>query len=1391
MSEIIENVRLNVTSPKTALPGLDEANRKLLALQGTIDQINARLSGLGQGFSRRSAAVISDTIKQLETKVGRGQTQKKISEVLGHDPKQVREYYVREQERMTRALEDSERKRKQLRGKANADARNDLLAKEKLMRDELTAMRRTFTGPQLRVTSPAAAGKFFHGFQQELFSDKRKYENFLAQMLGGKPANAPAAAAALTPAQMAALQQQALGGGRGAAAGGSTAAAQTQSPAAQAAAAHRKGLQEFRQKMAAAEREMAEAIRGDQKGGIANLNKFQTAGQKQRLANQIEGLVSGLTPKQQETVTAQNALKRSATLVTQAEKERAAGQAEIGKLRQQLAKAEAASDQAKQARLKKEIRDLNAHQRAAEKFVKGEQRRQARQAAGEATETWIGRGGSSQAAIDAAAAAAEKDHAEGEAARKRAARKAAQKPRATQEGRGGAEHETWLARGMTGFTPAGFAKNLLSIGAWSAAVAALYQPIRLISYSLTQMQEIGLQTARLSQTFRNVGGSAEDLRDDVLQSASAMGQFTADAMQASVAWSRLGLSRRQDAEATRVSLMAANVAEMTSAESTEHLAAVTAVYKLRVSELEGVLGMFNQTSNTARVRNRDLLEGISSVAAVGKEAGFSLAELQGIIGGSVEISGQSGNRMGNALKNILTRMGRPDVQDYLRNAAGVESRTPEGGEKSRAEVLRETFIAYQKLNESERTNLAGRVAGAHQANRFAAIMDSYLRSQYLAVEAQLHLNSAQQENAKVIATLKNQLGSLRAEWDRFVVKTDITGELSEMARAAKNVMRYVNTLDFGGTNQKRDLSKMSDAELGSAQPRKFLTFAADRDFADERARRWFAKRQSKGQSTRFLPWYAQADDRDLIDSYLKMAQETPFERGEGGFQNRVQQMTQRGEALHGKARLFDTVSQVFKTGLPGNLPAAAKAIAPWMGAGFSDASREQQQALVEAERQKALAAAADAEGEALQERTTRLRDARREEVRLAQAAAQARAESGADDPAKVAALAEHREAIKDLEEKTVSAATRYAAIEAEIAGQDEHTREVRQDSLNLLHQQADVLESMAAFYAQMNAPTAVRGLELRGQMLAEQMAAQEAFVKRLDDKRQPVILDEDQIKAEREKLRSLRAEHAAATDPITRSYVERQDLLTRGARQGRREMQPFSYGEDETDKLLRERAELERRVKEMKSAGLTLGGRGQLIEHENRLYEVQQQLLDRRYDVERDINQLLVDRRKEFARSFMDAGPTELLRKLAAFRLAFDNKGQSRPMSFGSFFAMSPGMRQDYSQFNPEFDPRLMELRREQNRNQRSPDASRSNVRAPFSTAPRAATATATEPAPAGTQAVQAAIQTMNMNLTANTVNIQANAGVVNIAALGQSGNAPAPFNPQSGGVGAGQGRTR
>jgi TP901 family phage tail tape measure protein len=340
-----------------------------------------------------------------------------------------------------------------------------------------------------------------------------------------------------------------------------------------------------------------------------------------------------------------------------------------------------------------------------------------------------------------------------------------------------------------------FVKNTLKVAAWSASVGLLYNSVELVTHSFERMLETGYTAARLDQVFRKVGGATQELTSDVLHLAAANGRSTEEAMASALQWARLGLSRVQVNEAVKISLMAANDAGTTAEETTEALQAIMQTYGLKAGQLRTLLAELVYVTNNFNVSTNDMLTGLSRTAAAAKQAGLPLAELQGILAATIGNTGQSGANIGNALKSVTLALSNPALQDKLRTQVHFEP--TQGGEdiKGMSELLGDLYVKYMKLNDAQRQSLLFSVAGRTQANRLAAMMTSYVQAQTLAINAQLNLNNAEEENTKITSTLKAQLAGVASEWERLVVIQSGHGPLpvlQDVTVALRNVLQLMN-----------------------------------------------------------------------------------------------------------------------------------------------------------------------------------------------------------------------------------------------------------------------------------------------------------------------------------------------------------------------------------------------------------------------------------------------------------------------------------------------------------------------------------------------------------------------------------------------------------------------
>lgn len=342
----------------------------------------------------------------------------------------------------------------------------------------------------------------------------------------------------------------------------------------------------------------------------------------------------------------------------------------------------------------------------------------------------------------------------------------------------------------------GFLENTAHVTRWAASVGTLYTALGLATYSLRTFLELSYETARLGVVYRGVGGSVQALTADVLGLAAAQGRSSQEALQAATAWARLGLDRARINEAVRVSLMAANVAEVDTLEAAKNLQSIMAGLGLEVKDLARFLASANNISNEWNVTNKDLLEGIARVGAVARQARLPLEELQGLLGAGVGATGLPGANLGNAVKALIVSLSNPALQRSLRTGYQIEATDGAGDLKAMGDLVADLVSRYKELNKLEGQALLFEVAGKHQASKIAALFDGYIRGLVLATNSVLNLNSAEAENAKITQTLKAELAGLVTEWDKFVLLQAGNGPgaaLEGAAGALRNLLALFNT----------------------------------------------------------------------------------------------------------------------------------------------------------------------------------------------------------------------------------------------------------------------------------------------------------------------------------------------------------------------------------------------------------------------------------------------------------------------------------------------------------------------------------------------------------------------------------------------------------------------
>ena len=357
-----------------------------------------------------------------------------------------------------------------------------------------------------------------------------------------------------------------------------------------------------------------------------------------------------------------------------------------------------------------------------------------------------------------------------------------------------------------------FVANTGKVALWSASVGALYTAVGAVKQGFAEAISLDRQFATLQSVFKGTADEARGLMRASLEMGAAHGRAAGEAVEATIEWSRAQLTAAQAGEALRVSLTAANVAEISSAEAGKNLAAIYQTNALRITELSGVLGMMNSVSNTTKTTTKDLLDGFAQVGPLAAEAGISIAQTNAILGTTVANTARSGAQIGNTFKAVLVSLSDPRIQGYLRSRFGVESRTSTGDVKGGQTQLDDLFIASRGMNRAERGEMLVNVAGKHQASKVEAILENYPEAARKAIQSQLDLNSAQTEQNRILETTSAHWEKLKTQWasafdslHQNVLKSPVNGLMRQLGNSAEvigNAAEVIFTNPFSNNDSR-------------------------------------------------------------------------------------------------------------------------------------------------------------------------------------------------------------------------------------------------------------------------------------------------------------------------------------------------------------------------------------------------------------------------------------------------------------------------------------------------------------------------------------------------------------------------------------------------------------
>ena len=277
---------------------------------------------------------------------------------------------------------------------------------------------------------------------------------------------------------------------------------------------------------------------------------------------------------------------------------------------------------------------------------------------------------------------------------------------------------------------------------------------------------------------------------------------------AATEFKKSGYTDDQSLELGRIALMYSNIAdeEINAGDAASFIIAQLKAFNLEAEDTtktlenaQHVIDSVNEVSNNFAVSSADIANNLGTASAVMANAGNSLEELVGLMAAGTEITRNAG-KVANGLKTITLRLQGMDDEgekslelqaqmEGLFNKLGVSVYDANGELKNTYEILGTLAEVYPKLTTEEKAYVTETIAGKHQAQNAAAILNNWKTAVEATATAMNSQGSAAKENERVLDSIQGHLQKLKSAWEELsttVVDSDLIKIVVDLGTALLN-----------------------------------------------------------------------------------------------------------------------------------------------------------------------------------------------------------------------------------------------------------------------------------------------------------------------------------------------------------------------------------------------------------------------------------------------------------------------------------------------------------------------------------------------------------------------------------------------------------------------------
>lgn len=268
---------------------------------------------------------------------------------------------------------------------------------------------------------------------------------------------------------------------------------------------------------------------------------------------------------------------------------------------------------------------------------------------------------------------------------------------------------------------------------------ALYKVADAGKEAIATVKEFNDIKTNLAMATNENSSSINNLMNDYNALAKELGSVTSSVAESADSWIRQGRSMKDTNSLIKDSLVLSKDAELSSTDASEILTATLNGYQMAADQASRVNDILTSIDLESASGADSIGKALVKVASQANNAGVSLEKTSAIIATMKDITQDSDESIGTALKSILSRMNQikagkfvdaetgeslNDTEKVLKKI-GVSMRDSNDQFKDSESVLDDVAKKWNTLNSNSKKATATAMAGTYQYNKFIAMMDNW------------------------------------------------------------------------------------------------------------------------------------------------------------------------------------------------------------------------------------------------------------------------------------------------------------------------------------------------------------------------------------------------------------------------------------------------------------------------------------------------------------------------------------------------------------------------------------------------------------------------------------------------------------------------------------------